>query len=170
MFLDAQAAGTPVSDPRLGPDVRPDAGRAALRAVLGFARCCPRSGCSPGCSLFHSSQMSLRCSFVIAASPFGRFLPRNPHVRRILRFSNIGRQRSRSESPPTRQWLKPVAGGVSPQNVQGGMAPRNEKNCGRGSGRCCLRPSRRPCASIQVWRRNPRPNWTLPAKVRLGVL
>ncbi len=64
------------------PDGRPDAGQAALRAGLGFARCSPRS-------LFNSLRMSLRCSFVIRLSPFGRFLPCNSRVRNIVRFSTF---------------------------------------------------------------------------------
>ncbi len=104
MFLDARAPGTRGTDPRqVPPDGRPDAGRAALRAVLRVARGFPRSGCSPHCSLFHRPQMGLRCSFVIWLSPFGRFLPRNPCFRKILRFSNIWQRQSQSESPSHRQ-------------------------------------------------------------------
>ena len=40
MFRDARAAGTLSASPRrVLPDGCPDAGRAALRAVLGFAWC-----------------------------------------------------------------------------------------------------------------------------------
>jgi len=105
---------------RVLPDGRPDAGRAALRAVLGFARCSPHSRCSPRCSLFHSSQMGLRRSFVIRLSPFGRFSPRNPHVRRILRFSTFSECEDGANNHPTfnrRRHVTRTCMGSQPQTI-----------------------------------------------------
>jgi len=117
----ARALGMPRTCPRrVLPDGRPDAGRAALREVLGFARCSPRSRCSPRYSLFHSSQMGLRRSFVIRLSPFGRFSPRNPHVRRILRFSTFSECEDRANNHPTfnrRRHVTQTCMGSQPQTI-----------------------------------------------------